>query len=237
MHSAIWNLGESFMKCSKCGNENREGVKFCDNCGANLNEGTTEPNYYQERQQQYAYQILKEEQKSKKKNKKYLVVIIVVLVLIVFSRLVSPSSSGDTKGENSTEIKHSDTTDTINSAENGNNVGDYIVKVRDTRTAKQDDETILIVDYDFTNNSDKAISFSNAIGEKAYQNGIELGTVWSSYGIDNLDFDLKGRNVKPGNTFTVQCAYELNDTSSDVELEFTNTIWSDKVQYEYTVKL
>ncbi len=84
------------------------------------------------------------------------------------------------------------------------------------------DQPALVVDYTFTNNSDKATSFMVAIHAQAFQNGVELkSAIGSDWDSSNAMSD-----IKPGATVTVQEAYLLND-QSDVTVECTELISFD----------
>lgn len=142
--------------------------------------------------------------------------------------------STDTTADNS-----SSNTQSANVDSNGNNIGQYKVDLKEARTATDSaDKSILIVTYTFTNNSDTAQAFVYAIDDTAYQNGVELGPVWTSYGIDGLDFDAKSKEIKPGVSLDVQCAYELNDETTDVEIELQRfASLSDEAELTYTITL
>lgn len=178
------------------------------------------------------------EQKKKKKKKRLIIFGVIIAVIIA---IVAASSSGDdTSGSGSQggEAK-STTAATVTTDKDDSNVAMYKVELKNSRVATDyDGNKVLVVTYSFTNNSDDAVCFDYAVTDKAYQDGIELGTVWTSYGIKDLSFDNKDKDVKPGKSLDVQCAYELNDNKTDVEIEMQLfSIWSDEVYDTFTVKL
>ncbi len=120
-----------------------------------------------------------------------------------------------------------------------NAVGDYTIDLKDSRIAKDTEgKKILIVTYTFTNNSKESKAFDFAVVDKAFQNGIEFGDVWTSYGIDGLSFDNKQKEIKPGVSLDVQCAYELNDDTTAVEIEFKPFIsFSDEIELKFTIDI
>lgn len=75
----------------------------------------------------------------------------------------------------------------------------------------------IIVDYTFTNLSEKDTSFMVAVSDKAFQNGVELETAII---MDNKAFDSSAsmKDIKKGATLKVQQAFILSD-KSDVTIE------------------
>ncbi len=73
------------------------------------------------------------------------------------------------------------------------------------------DKDVLIVEYAFTNTSDKAASFVTTVTDKAFQNGVELDS--TVMGCDDYDAGDQLKDVQPGVTFNVECAYILEDMS------------------------
>ncbi len=88
---------------------------------------------------------------------------------------------------------------------------------------------VLIVKYKFTNNSDKAANFMFAFKDSVFQDGIGLN---ESYVLDDsakYSADNQQKDIKPGSSLDVECAYELNDTKTDVEVEVKELVsLSDK---------
>lgn len=100
---------------------------------------------------------------------------------------------------------------------------DYTVSLADA-TVYEDDEgnPILIVKYNFTNNSSVNQSFSGATYDKAFQNGVQvapvilIGTTASQY---DYDPSLTAKEVQPGRSLEVERAYSLDHPTADVEVE------------------
>ena len=105
------------------------------------------------------------------------------------------------------------------------NIGKAHVKILESNiiTPEHSDKTILLVKIAYTNNSDDVIAFDSILDCKAYQNGVELSTPISSYGIDGLDWKDKRKEVKSGVTFEFNYGFYIEDIESDVELEITPT--------------
>ena len=224
------------MFCQNCGTE-LHGENSCPKCGHPVvvnNQPTANP---QTPPQMVPSAPFNQPAPAPKKKKKWwIAIIVVVAVFAVFwiIGILGGDGSTDTTADNS-----SSNTQSANVDSNGNNIGQYKVDLKEARTATDSaDKSILIVTYTFTNNSDTAQAFVYAIDDTAYQNGVELGPVWTSYGIDGLDFDAKSKEIKPGVSLDVQCAYELNDETTDVEIELQRfASLSDEAELTYTITL
>jgi xanthosine utilization system XapX-like protein len=85
------------------------------------------------------------------------------------------------------------------------------------KTQDYEGKPVVVVNYTFTNNSDKDVSFMLAVSAKAFQNGVELEHAIIT---GDADYDGEGamKDLKPGASLTVQEGYVLNDTS-DVTVE------------------
>ena len=75
--------------------------------------------------------------------------------------------------------------------------------------------TVLCLEYEFTNTSDETASFALLFNEKVFQNGIEC---LDSYGRNTKNIWGKLDDVEPGQTYTVEAGYIIND-KTDVEIE------------------
>lgn len=224
------------MFCQNCGTE-LHGENSCPKCGHPVvvnNQPTANPQTPP--QMMPGAPFNQPAPAPKKKKKWWIAIIVVVAVFAVFwiIGILGGDGSTDTTADNS-----SSNTQSANVDSNGNNIGQYKVDLKEARTATDSaDKSILIVTYTFTNNSDTAQAFVYAIDDTAYQNGVELGPVWTSYGIDGLDFDAKSKEIKPGVSLDVQCAYELNDETTDVEIELQRfASLSDEAELTYTITL
>lgn len=84
-------------------------------------------------------------------------------------------------------------------------------------------EPVIVVQYKFTNNSNKTVDFIDATWIKVFQNRLECKSTGS------LDYsDLMSnltKDVQPGGTIYVEQAYELYDTSGDVTVQVKG--WDD----------
>jgi hypothetical protein len=104
---------------------------------------------------------------------------------------------------------------------------EYAVTIDSARTVKDyKGNPVMIVDFTFTNNSDKDANFMFAVSAKAFQDGVELS---DSYGVDDPDYDVEAgmKDIKPGASLKVQDAWELTGTTP-VTVECSELIsWDD----------
>lgn len=119
----------------------------------------------------------------------------------------------DAKGENGTD-----------DSGNSNGAGEldgYPVEIKSAALANDyDGNQAIIVTYSWTNNGEETTSAVSSFLEKAFQGGVELDSAIVEKS-DIYDSDLKWKDIKPGTTFEVQCAFVLRDSSSPVEIEIT----------------
>lgn len=246
--------------CPICNAPNEDNAVICTSCGVPFNEvpphqqysniNPQQPPQFQSSVPQYQmpggqYQTPNNmppyaPQKKKKEGclTAILIAIAIFILLILISAIFDGSSDSSSNSSSSTNNAQDSSTVTAQTKPaDENNVGNYKVEIVDsyiTEDSKGDD--ILVVTYSFTNNDDEPKAFVYTIDDKAYQNGVELGDVYSSYGIDGYDFTTSNSEIKPGVTVEVQEAYELYDTSTPVEIDLS-IIFSNDVEQSYTIEL
>lgn len=100
-------------------------------------------------------------------------------------------------------------------------LGDSYVEIKDGVLAEDyNGEPALIVTYAWTNNSDETTSAMVSISEKAFQDGVELDS--AIIGDSSVyDSGASMKDVRPGTTIDVQCAFALANQTSPVEVEFS----------------
>lgn len=89
-------------------------------------------------------------------------------------------------------------------------------------SADYNGDPVLVVEYNFTNNSDDAISFMIACQDTAFQNGIECDS--TVIGCDDYDSKEQMNEIQPGTTYAVHVGYHLQDTTSPVDIEITDLL-------------
>lgn len=119
------------------------------------------------------------------------------------------------------------------------NLGDYNVVIKSCRIAKNyESKPVVIVKYEFKNNSDKAASFIYTFEDNVYQNGVGLNNSYVLSDSANYSADNQTKEIKSGVTLDVEVAYELNDTTTDILVEVSELISfnEDKVTKTFSIK-
>lgn len=147
----------------------------------------------------------------KKQGKRAIVLSCAALMALGTPAVLAGCDSGETAGAGagSTPAQESSQKEEVKS--------DYAVTIDNcTMTSDYEGAPAIIVDYTFTNNSDKETSFAVACTAKAFQNGAELETAVVSEDLGNGYM----AEVKPGATTQARIAYKLTDQSEvSVEVE------------------
>lgn len=109
-------------------------------------------------------------------------------------------------------------------------LGDYHVEIKGAALTKDyEGNPAIVITYAWTNNSDDTTSAMVSIGEKAFQDGVQLESAMI-IGNDSYDAEASMKDVRPGTTIDVQCAFVLTSETSTVEFELTEWIsFSDNV--------
>ena len=112
-------------------------------------------------------------------------------------------------------------------------IGDYEVTVQSIgKGTDYEGNSILVINYDFTNNSNREQMASFAVNFTAYQNGIESDSFLLS---DDVDLGIGQKKIKPGTTITgVQKGVLLADDSV-VTIELEELISFDGVVFTIEV--
>lgn len=141
------------------------------------------------------------------------------------SSTTEPTTQSNT--ETNTEATTESTETTTEAPKDSGTLGNYEIKIKDaTFTTDHDNKKVIIINYDFTNNSEKSASALWALGSKAFQNGIELESAILIMN-DAYDASTAQKEIKPGVTIeNCQTAFVLDD-NSPVEFEMTELISFD----------
>lgn len=220
------------MYCPYCGDENNNSSTVCAHCGKQMPRP------------------MGRMQKPKKKHTALKVILGIlggfVLLMIIVGMFDTEPSVGEDNDPPvvNAQTAGSDAGSTIK-AENqpkaaSSKIGNYEVTVLSAQVVKNtsDGKYNLIVTYSFTNNATESKAFGYAVSPKLFQNGVEIPELWSRIGIeDYYDFDNQHKEIKPGTTLEVQEAYELADTTTDVEVEISEWISLSKKTISYTISL
>lgn len=129
--------------------------------------------------------------------------------------------SGQQSGGNTNEDEQNKDTVAPETTKSNDQIGDYSVVIDSCRLSKDyEKKPVVIVKYIFSNVSDDdaacfAFTFENAV----YQNGVGLNEAYLLADSENYDVDAQLKEIKKGATIEVEIAYELNDTTTDIEVE------------------
>lgn len=75
-----------------------------------------------------------------------------------------------------------------------------------------DGKDVLVIEYEWTNTTDKAVSFMTQFRDKVFQNGIECDS--SVVGCNDIDSQQQMNDIQPGTTYNVKVGYHLQDNST-----------------------
>ena len=156
--------------------------------------------------------------------KKLLAVLLSFVIVISFACFALGSGEDDDKKATQANGKVETT------EEENEKLGEYAVEIESCRLAKDyEGKGVVIVKYKFTNNSDKKANFMFAFDDNVFQDGIGLNESLFVDESANYSADNQQKDIKPGASLEVECAYELNDDTTDIEVEVKELIsLSDK---------
>lgn len=152
-----------------------------------------------------------------------LLAILLITTYVLFA--VGSTEDSDTtvdQGNDSVKVtEKADETADDTTETNNTTLGDYTVVIDSCRQAKDyEGKAVIIVKYIFTNVSDdEASAFVYSIDAVAFQNGVGLNESYFVADSANYSSDNQMKEIKKGASIEVEVAYELNDTTTDVEIE------------------
>lgn len=132
----------------------------------------------------------------------------------------------DEKTDDASEPEAADTT-----VGDDSSLGKYSVVIDSCRLATDyEGKPVVIVKYIYTNvSNDTPTSFMVAFDEGVYQNGVGLNETFMVDDSAGYSSDNQMKEIKAGATLEVEVAYDLNDTTTPVEVEVKELIsFSDK---------
>lgn len=159
------------------------------------------------------------------KKIKLMIAILLIAIFAVFALGSGDSGTDDQGGANADGSQ--------------GNLGDYNVDINSCHVAQDyEGKPVIIIKYTFKNVADDdAASFSWSVSDKVYQNGVELESCYSLDESAGYNSENQSTNIKKGASIEVEVAYELNDTTSDVEVEVEELISFDDKTVKKTFKL
>lgn len=98
-------------------------------------------------------------------------------------------------------------------------LGNYYVEIRDASIVTDyDGNPAIVITYEWTNNGEKTVSAEDVLAGVAFQDGTPLDDAYIG-DVSIYDAELLYRELAPGETFEVQCAFTLASDSAVVEFE------------------
>lgn len=161
----------------------------------------------------------------------------VILILTFFAGCMNNDNETLSSTASKNDMSSNETVSKNETADG--NLGEYNVDIKSCRLAKDHEgKDIVIVNYGFKNNSDDSASFTFAISDKVFQNGVGLNKCYTAADSAKYSSDNQSKDIKKGATIDVEVAYTLNDDKSPIEIECSELIsFSDeKVTKEFNIK-
>lgn len=162
-----------------------------------------------------------------------------VLIGVVGAIFGGKDDSGEKKAPSSTKVDTKDDGKTSGESEppeqedqsepsgkmiGAGDLGDYHVEINSAFLVEDYGENpALVVNYSWTNNSDETTSAMVAVHEKAFQDGVQLDPA-ILISVDGYEAGTSMKEVRPGTTIDIQCAFELTSNTSIVEFEISELI-------------
>ena len=156
------------------------------------------------------------------------------------NKTTEPAQNNVLSNQSKTEINTNDTSK--------GKVSDAYFEVLNSKIVKtNDNENVILIRVNYTNNGTEASSSWGPNNVKAFQNKVELSPSFiSEYNIDpsyplseddKKHMDNNYKEVQPGGTITVLYAYELDDTTSPVDFIIKSILHenSGKVEKIFTL--
>lgn len=137
---------------------------------------------------------------------------------------VSEPAPTQVPSEQGSEPSGGENSDNDTQSAGSGDLGDYHVEIKGASFAKDyEGKSAIVITYAWTNNSDDTTSAMVSVGTKAFQDGVQLESAMI-VGDDSYDSGTSMKDVRPGTTIDVQCAYVLTSETSMVEFEMTEWI-------------
>lgn len=162
--------------------------------------------------------------------KKLVSLILALLLVGTFTLFALGSGEAETDNQGSA---------TAESSNKDSDLGDYKVEIESCRIAKDyENKPVVIIKYIFTNNADESTAFYTAFEDNVYQNGVGLNESYVLKDSAKYSADNQTKDIKQGASIDVEVAYELNDKTTDIEVEVEELFSFDdnKVTKTFSIK-
>ena len=149
------------------------------------------------------------------RNTKKVIAFITLFSLLLLT-LCSCLDSGETQSQGSDSALPNNSSNST--------LSNYTVVIDSCRLATDyEGNPIIIVKYTFTNNDDEPACFAWTFDHNAFQDGIGLNECYFAANSANYSSDNQIKEIKKGSTLSVEVAYKLNDSTTDVEIEVSES--------------
>lgn len=144
----------------------------------------------------------------------------------------------DSKGTESEDVetfdvlpKDGNSSSDEGSADGSGTLGDYYVEIKGAAFDKDyEGNSAIVITYSWTNNSENTTNASVALFCKAFQDGVQIDSASLSSSNKNYDSEAEWRDIRPGTTLDVQCAFKTDNKTSPIEVEISEAFsFSDSV--------
>ena len=157
-------------------------------------------------------------------TKVFLILVAVVVGVLAVAGAMNRNKKGQTNTDSGPTPDQADNSPQNPSApidtttEGSDESGEYTVKyVSHSIEKNYDGKDVLVIEYAWTNNSQKETSFTFACTDKVFQNGIECSSL--AVLLDDVDTQKEFLDIKPGTTYNLKVGYILQDkTNAHVEV-------------------
>ncbi len=157
----------------------------------------------------------------------------VIIVVFIIPAMFGARGSSNSKSNTSTSSSSSSSSSSY-IAEEKSPVKSTVTMTNYYLTSNYSGDTILIVEYSYTNNNDKAQSFMWEFNDKCYQNGVECSDI--ILGVDDIDTGKQSADVLPGVTSKFKVGYKV-EKGSEVNVIVTRYLHDDDVVIDEKINI
>lgn len=177
-------------------------------------------------------------------RKKWIMGMLTISMIAVMGGCSGTENSSSSQAEKSSSAEVSESAEEISVAEteeesSAEETSDSEFQVELLSTSISQDyegKPVLVVEYNFTNNSDDSASFTFSCQDKAFQNGVECDN--TVIGCDDIDSQQQMNEIQPGTTYALKIGYHLQDNTSPVDIEVTSLDFiNEEMLLKQTVEL
>lgn len=158
------------------------------------------------------------------KLKRILAGVFALTIITSISGCTTETSNSDSDSSDSSIISDSQKdskNDDSSESETEKEKAEFEFAIKSTSLSKDyEDKDVLIVEYDFTNNSSEATSFTFACQDTVFQDGVECDS--TVIGCDEVDTQDQLNDIQPGKTYSLKVGYHITDKSMPADIIVTD---------------